>query len=89
MDINERVFFARVVPQCDIYEVLSLVIRTAKKDWFVGVDSNTRQAYPFNCSSLGTLIFSTSKEAEQVVKDAKKKYGTRKLTKVVDMEEET
>ena len=82
MDIDERIFFARTVPLCDIYEVIELNVRTVKGDWFVGVDINTRQAFPFDESDIGTLVFSTRKEAEEVVKAAKKKFGVRKLTKV-------
>ena len=86
MDINERIFFARTVPLCDIYEVIELNVRTVNGNWFVGVDVNTRQAFPFDESDIGTLVFSTKKEAEEIVKAAKKKYGVRKLTKMKEEE---
>ena len=89
MDVGERIFFARAVPMCDIYEVIELNVRTVKNNWFVGVDVDTRQAFPFDVSDIGALIFSTKKEAEEVVKAAKKKYGVRRLTKVNDTEEDT
>jgi len=89
MDVGERVFFARTVPQCDIYEVIELNIRTVKENWFVGVDTNTRQAFPFDEKDIGTLIFSTQKEAEETVKAIKKQFGMRKLTKVSNAEEDT
>ena len=76
------VYYARVVPACDIYEVLQLSIRTVKDDWFVGVDTTTRQAYPFDNKDIEVLIFSDKKSAEEIMKAAKKKFGVRKLTKV-------
>ena len=88
MDVGERIFFARAVPMCDIYEVIELNVRTVKDNWFVGVDVETRQAFPFDVSDIGALIFSTQKEAENIVKAAKKKYGERKLTKVTNEETE-
>lgn len=88
MDIGERIYFARAVPLCDIYDVIELNVRTVKNNWFVGVDTNTHQAFPFDTSDIGTLIFSTQKEAENIVKAAKKKYGERKLTKVTNEETE-
>ena len=89
IDVGNIVFYARVIPQCDIYEVLSLTVRTSHDDgWCVGVDSDTRQAYPFNKEDEGTLIFFNEKEAIAVVKEAKKKYGVRKLTKVKEGEDE-
>lgn len=88
METGERVYFARIVPMCDIYDVLTINIRTVKEDWFVGVDSETRQAYPFDTSDIGVSIFSTEKEAKEVVKAAKKKYGMRKLTKISDPDSE-
>ena len=90
IDVGTKVYFARVVPQCDIYETLELTVRTASDaGYFIGVDSiGTKQAYPFIRDNVGSLIFSTEKEAKEVVKEAKKKYGTRKLTKVTEGEDD-
>ena len=89
IDIGNRVFYARVIPQCDIYEVLSLTVRSVNdKGWCIGVDNDSRQAYPFEKEDEGTFIFFNEKEATAVVKEAKKKYGVRKLTKVKEGEDE-
>lgn len=80
------VYYARVVSACDIYEVLQLSIRTVTDNWFVGLDTATRQAYPFDNKDIEVLIFSDKKSAEGVVKAAKKKFGVRKLTKVKEEE---
>lgn len=90
IELGNKVFYARVIPQCDIFEVLRLTVRTADDDgWCVGVDNDgTKQAFPFDKNDVGTLIFFNEKEAEAAVKDAKKKYGTRKLTKIKEGEEE-
>jgi len=90
IEVGNRIYYARVVPQCDIYEVLELTVRTTHEDgWCVGIDSNgSKQAFPFTKDDLGTLIFFNEKEAAEVVKNAKKKYGVRKLTKVRKDEED-
>lgn len=91
IEVGNTVFFARIVPQCDIYETLELTVRTANSDngYFIGVDSKgTKQAYPFIRDNVGSLIFSNEVEAKKVVKEAKKKYGMRKLTKVTEGEDE-
>lgn len=88
IEVGNTVFFARAIPSVDIYETLELTIRSSGDNWVVGVDSSTRQAFPFSKSEVGTLIFSTRSEAEEIVKAAKKKYGVRKLTKVRDEEDE-
>lgn len=88
---NNIVYFARVVPLCDIYETLQLTIRTVHENWFVGVDTSTRQAFPFDRDDIGVLIFSDKKSADAIVKAAKKQYGTRRLTKIKEeeLDEET
>lgn len=88
IEVGNTVFYARVVPQCDIYEVLKLTVRTVSEStWCIGVDAETRQAFPFNKDDESTLIFFNEKEAQAVVKDAKKKFGVRKLTKVKEEDE--
>ena len=79
---NDIVYFARTVPVCDIYEVLQLEIRSVGEKWFVGVDTSTRQAFPFDKDDIGVLIFSDKKSADEKVVAMKKEFGVRKLTKV-------
>ena len=90
IDVGNIVYYARVIPQCDIYEVLGLTVRTVDDDgWCVGIDNDgTKQAFPFDKEDVGTLVFFSEKEAEETVKTAKKKYGVRKLTKIKEGEEE-
>lgn len=89
IEVGNTVFYARVVPQCDIYEVLKLTVRTvSESNWCIGVDGDTRQAFPFNKEDESAFIFFNEKEAQAVVKDAKKKFGMRKLTKVKEGEDE-
>ena len=88
MTVNDIVYYARVVPQCDIYETLQLTIRTASDGWYVGVDNTTRQAFPFDEDSVGVFVFSYKADADEVVKSAKKEFGIRKLTKIKEEEDD-
>ena len=89
IEVGNKVYYARVIPQCDIFEVLKLTVRSVDDDgWCVGVDSDgTKQALPFDKDDVGTLIFYSEKEASEVVKTAKKKFGVRKLTKIKEEED--
>ena len=85
-EIGNTIYYARAIPTVDIYEVIELSIRSSGEDWAIGVDSSTRQAFPFNKSDVGTLIFSHRADAEEVVKTARAKFGVRKLTKMKEEE---
>lgn len=38
LKIKDIVYYARIIPTCNIYDVCELTIRTVNKDWFVGID---------------------------------------------------
>ena len=77
IEVGNTVFFARTIPSVDIYETLELTIRSSGDDWVIGVDSSTRQAFPFSKSEVETFLFSTKAEADEVVKEAKKIWSKK------------
>ena len=44
---GQIVYYARILPSVDIFEILELKIRTVEDDYFVGTDNNTQQAFLF------------------------------------------
>lgn len=71
-------YYAQAIPNCDVYNVLQLKIRTAADTWFVGSEK-TYKAYLFNDSDYGVTVFHDRELALQVVKEAEK--HRRKITK--------
>ena len=76
------VYYAQILPTGDVYEVLTLKLRTVDKEarWFVGTDVKTKAAFLFNECDIGIAIFIDRKEALEKVKNAKKNRKERVLT---------
>ena len=76
------VYYAQILPTGDVYEVLTLKLRTVDKEarWFVGTDVKTKAAFLFNECDIGVVIFIDRKEALEKVKNAKKNRKERVLT---------
>lgn len=60
---KEIVYYARIIPQSSIYDVYELIIRTVEDDWFVGIEKRDKQAYLFNDSDIGKVVFKNRKDA--------------------------
>ena len=78
---NDIVYYARIVPETDIYDVCELKIRTVKDDWFVGVDKRDKHAYLFYGSSINDSVFYERKNALNKVREAEnnKKYVNQEI----------
>lgn len=63
MEKGSVVFFARVVPSCNLYDVRELIIRTVEDDHYVGYDTKTAQAFLFSDSDIERTIFFTRSDA--------------------------
>ena len=76
------VYYAQILPTGDVYEVLTLKLRTVDKEarWFVGTDVKTKAAFLFNECDIGIAVFIDRKEALEKVKNAKKNRKERVLT---------
>ena len=76
------VYYAQILPTGDVYEVLTLKLRTVDKEarWFVGTDVKTKAAFLFNECDIGITVFIDRKEALEKVKNAKKNRKERVLT---------
>ena len=68
MEKGDRVYMCQVVPNCGIYEILELVIRTVAEDYAVGVDETTRQAHLFTYDMLDKYVFNHRIDAIEALK---------------------
>ena len=73
-EIGDYVYFARIIPSCDVYELKNLKLRTVDHDagWFVGLDAKTKGAYLFQAADVGKSVFLSESTAKDVIKEAKK-----------------
>ena len=80
--VGQTVYFARIIPPCDVYDLIDLKIRTVDKDakWFVGCDKKTKAAFLFHNIDMHDVIFLKRNDALKRVKEAKKNRKERVLT---------
>ncbi len=69
---KDIVYYARILPKSRIYEVLDLTIRTAEDTWFVGIDKRDKQAFLFDYTDIGNIVFLDRKDALDKVLNAEK-----------------
>jgi hypothetical protein len=50
MAIKKRdiLYYARIVPSTNIYEVIELIVRTVEDSYFVGIDKRDKHAFLLN-----------------------------------------
>lgn len=72
--VGQTVYFSRIIPTGDVYDLIDLKIRTVDKDakWFVGVDKKTRAAFLFHELDIDNIIFFDRKNALNKVKEAER-----------------
>jgi len=72
MEVNDIVYYARIIPVCDIYEVCELRVRTSDNNWFSGIDSHDKHVYCFSISDIENNVFYNRSDALEKVKEAEK-----------------
>ena len=65
-------YYARILPSADVYDVCELTIRTVADSWFVGIDKHDKHAYIFNNSDIGKIVFEDRNKALEKVTDAER-----------------
>ena len=72
MRVGDIVYWARIAPLVDTYEVDELRIRTVADTYFVGTEKDSRQAFLFSVHDMGRVIFQDRESALALVKEAEK-----------------
>lgn len=67
MKVGDTVYLCVVVPNCNVYDVLQLTLRTVEDSWAVGVDEHTKQAYLFGYNMVGQYVFTQHYEAQEAI----------------------
>ena len=71
MQKDDVVYFCQVIPNCNIYEILELKIRTVTEKWYVGVDEKTKQAQIFTEDMIDQYVFTHRVDALEALRNFK------------------
>lgn len=78
MKIGDIVYYAQILKETQVFEVLELRVRTVTmngvNDWFVGVEKRTKHAYSFKMDRLNEIVFYDRLKALELVNEAEDKY---------------
>ncbi len=55
--VNDIVYFARIMPSLDVYDVYDLKVRTVEDTYFVGIDKRDKKSYLFSYNDIGKTVF--------------------------------
>ena len=70
--VNDIVYYARIMPKLDIYDVYDLKIRSIEDTYFVGVDMRNKHSYLFPYEDIDKIVFIDRKDAVEKAKAAEK-----------------
>ena len=63
-------YYARILPRTDTYEVCEIRLRTIEETWFTGCDTRSQTTYIFNRDQLDQTVFLNRRDALSVVNTA-------------------
>lgn len=69
---KDIVYYAKIVPNCGIYDVYELIVRTIADDYFVGMEKRDKHAFLLYYSDVGKTVFVNRKDALDKVKESEK-----------------
>ena len=85
LEKGQVVYYARIIENVGIYDVLELKIRTVADTYFVGTEKRSKHAYLLSNSYLNETVFTDRGKALKVVKEAEK--NKKEISKEVYYEE--
>lgn len=71
--IGDVVFYTRIIPTADIYDLLEIKLRTVEDTYIVGCDAKDHTAYLISEIEAETCIFTSRKDALDKIREEKKK----------------
>lgn len=75
---GDIVYYARIMPKTEIFEVLELKVRSIYPTYFVSVEKRTKCSFLFAYKDIGTHVFFDRKICLDMVKNEEDKYRENK-----------
>ena len=69
---NDIVYYARIMPKLDVYDVYELKVRTVEGAYFSTIDQRDKKSYLFSYNDIGKTVFFDLQEAVDKTKEAEK-----------------
>ena len=69
---NDIVYYARIMPKLDVYDVYELKVRTVEDTYFSTIDKRDKKSYLFSYNDIGNTVFFDWQEAVQKTKETEK-----------------
>ena len=66
------VYYARIMPKLDVYDVYELKVRTVENTYFSTMDKRDKKSYLFSYNDIGKTVFFNWQEAVNKTKEAEK-----------------
>ena len=72
ISLNDKVYYARIIPKLGIYDIYDLIIRAITPSWFSTYDDdkNSNYSFLFNNSDIGKIVFTERDKALEKVRYA-------------------
>ena len=67
---GDVVYYAQALEPVSTFEVLELIVRTVKDNWFTGVETKEKQVHLFYLKDIDKCIFFNRHDALMTVKEA-------------------
>lgn len=72
MKKKDTIYYARILPKTNTYDLCELSVRTVADKWFVAIDKRDKHAFYFNNCDVGKTVFYDREEALNKVREAEK-----------------
>ena len=69
---NDIVYYARIMPKLDVYDVYELKVRTVEDTYFSTMDKRDKKSYLFSYKDVDKTVFANREDALSKVKEAEK-----------------
>lgn len=67
---KDVVYYTRILPSSNVYDILEIKIRTVEDNWFVGIEKRDKQAFLFHDADIDKTVFTNRNKALEVIKQA-------------------
>ena len=72
INIGDTLYYARIMPKLDVYDVYELKVRTVEDTYFSTMDKRDKKSYLFSYNDIGKTVFLNRQEALNKTKEAEK-----------------
>lgn len=67
LEVGQKVYYARILPQAHVYEVYDLTIRGVYDGYFVALEKHEKRAFLFPIANIGECVFLDREECLELV----------------------